>query len=396
MLIQNAMLVDALGAREGDVLVRDGKIAAVGQGLAPDGETVLDAHGLTLMPAFIDLHCHFRTPGFEYKEDIESGSRAAARGGYTFVNCMANTKPVCSSAAIAQSVMDDAERVGLCGVNQCISITKDFDGKTTTHLKTLPRNLRMISDDGKGVQSNYTMWHAMQIAVEKGLTVMSHAEDMDISPEDYRLAENIETARNLMLSEVTGARLHLCHVSTKEALADILAAKARGAHVTFEVTPHHIYFADSDFRVNPPIRSQADVHALIDAMRAGHVDAIATDHAPHSPEDKAAGAPGMVGLETAFSVCNTVLCHNNGMPLARLSALMSRGPAEILGLHKGLLEEGWDADFVLVDPDADIVVRAEEFAGKSHNTPYDGHTLHGKVCGTIKAGVFTYREEADV
>ena len=185
--------------------------------------------------------------------------------------------------------MDDARRIGLCDVNQCVSITKDFDGKTTGHLRALPRNIRFISEDGKGVRESRVMYEAMRIAAEKGLTVMSHAEDMDLSALDYRLAENLETARNLYLAQSTGARLHMCHVSTKEALADILAAKARGVRVTCEVTPHHIWFWDSDFRVNPPIRAKEDVEALIAAMLRGEVEAIATDHAPHTEEDKRGG-----------------------------------------------------------------------------------------------------------
>ena len=390
MLICNAVLTDADGARPGDVRIENGVITAVGEGLSAGGDTVLDAGGRTLLPAFIDLHCHFRTPGFEYNEDIDSGSRAAAPGGYTFVNCMANTRPVCSSAAIAQSIMDDARRIGLCDVNQCVSITKDFDGKTTGHLRALPRNIRFISEDGKGVRESRVMYEAMRIAAEKGLTVMSHAEDMDLSALDYRLAENLETARNLYLAQSTGARLHMCHVSTKEALADILAAKARGVRVTCEVTPHHIWFWDSDFRVNPPIRAKEDVEALIAAMLRGEVEAIATDHAPHTEEDKRGGAPGMVGLETAFSVCYTKLCREYGMPLADLSRLMSRGPAEILGLNKGLIAEGYDGDVVLVELGEPYTVRREDFAGKSKNTPYDGLSLYGRVACTVKAGRVTY------
>lgn len=393
MLIQHAKLVDATGEREGDILIRDGKIAAVGQGLhAQEGEQVLEAAGLVAMPAFIDLHTHFRTPGFEYKETVETGSRAAARGGYTFVNCMPNTKPVCSSGAIAQSVMDEAKRVGLCDVNQCVSITKDFDGKTVGHLRALPKNLRFISEDGKGVRESKVMYEAMCIAAEKGLTVMSHAEDMDLSPIDYRLAENLETARNLYLAASTGAKLHMCHVSTSQALEDILTAKRRGVNVTFEVTPHHIWFCHDEFRVNPPIRQQADVDALIAAMLADEVDAIATDHAPHTPQDKQNGAPGCVGLETAFSVCYTKLCREHDMPLARLSRMMSKTPASILGLNKGLLEPGFDGDVVLVAPQEEYLVNPDDFAGKSHNTPYAGLRLCGKVKTTVKQGVVTYQE----
>ncbi len=392
MLIQHARLVDAEGEREGDILIRDGRIAAVGAGLAAgEGEPVLDAAGLVAMPAFIDLHTHFRTPGFEHKETVETGSRAAARGGYTFVNCMPNTNPVCSCGAIAQSVMDEAKRVGLCDVNQCVSITKDFDGKTVSHLRALPKNLRFISEDGKGVRESKVMYEAMCIAAEKGLTVMSHAEDMDLSATDYRLAENLETARNLYLSASTGAKLHMCHVSTKEALEDILTAKRRGGNVTFEVTPHHIWFCHNEFRVNPPIRQQADVDALIRAMLADEVDAIATDHAPHTPQDKQNGAPGCVGLETAFSVCYTKLCRQHGMPLSRLSRMMSRTPAQIMGLNKGLLQPGFDGDVVLVAPDEEYTVNPDEFAGKSHNTPYAGLRLAGRVRATVKQGVLTYQ-----
>ncbi|MEG2930550.1 MAG: amidohydrolase family protein, partial [Ruthenibacterium sp.] len=243
--------------------------------------------------------------------------------------------------------------------------------------------------------NNRTLWHAMQIAARRDLLIMSHAEDMEISPEDYRLAENIETARNILLAEYTGARLHLCHVSTKEAMAEILAAKARGVRVTCEVTPHHIWFADTDYRVNPPIREKADVDFLIEAMKNGGVDAIATDHAPHSPEDKAGGAPGMVGLETAFSVCYTKLCVQNGLPLSALSRMLSENPAKLLCVNKGALAAGYDGDVVLVELKTPYTVRADDFAGKSHNTPYDGLSLYGRVMTTIKGGRVTYRAAAE-
>lgn len=395
MLIRNATLTDATGTRAGDILIENGRIARVGEGVeAPAGCPVVDAAGLMALPAFIDLHAHFRTPGFEYKETIETGSRAAARGGYTFVNCMANTKPVCSSAAMAQSLMDDAARVGLCDINQCVSITRDFDGRTVSHLAILPHNLRFISEDGKGVRDSRVMYEAMKIAAQRGLTVMSHAEDMDLSPIDYRAAENIETARNLYLAQSTGARLHLCHVSTREAMGDIMTARQRGVKVTCEVTPHHLWFDDStcDYRVNPPIRAKADVEYLIAAIEDGDVDAIATDHAPHSAEDKAGGAPGLVGLETAFAVCYTKLCRGRGLPLSTLSRLMSQGPARILDLNKGLLAEGYDGDVVLVDLEQPFTVDPEEFAGKSRNTPFAGLSLYGRVKATVKQGRLTFSE----
>ncbi len=213
MLIRNAK--DSAG-KAIEVWLRDGKIAAVGLGLlVPEGEEVLDAKGRTVLPAFIDTHCHWRTPGFEYKEDISTGSAAAAAGGYTFVNLMPNTKPVCSSAEIAHAVEAEAARVGLCDANQTVSITKDFDGKTLDHLLTLPEDIKFITEDGNGVMNNAVMARAFAIATERGLTIMSHAEDREISPWDYRLAENIETVRNCHLAEYYGTRLHMCHVSTR-------------------------------------------------------------------------------------------------------------------------------------------------------------------------------------
>ena len=389
MLIKNAKLSDGTQV---DVLIQDGKIAGLMQNMPAHGEEVIDAAGRTLMPGFIDLHCHWRTPGFEYKEDIATGSAAAAAGGYTFVNLMPNTRPVCSSAAQAHAVMDEAERLGICGANQTVSITENFDGQTLDHLKSLPEDLRFITEDGKGVQNNEVMAKAFAICAQRDLVLMSHAEDMQISKWDYRLAENIETVRNLHLSEYYGTRLHMCHVSTREAIAAIGDAKRRGVPVTCEVTPHHLWFADTDYRVNPPIRQPEDVQALVEAIRTGVVDAIATDHAPHSAEDKANGAAGMIGLETAFGVCYTKLCRERGLDLYYLEALMSRFPAAILGLaDKGAVQVGMDADLTLVELDTPYVVDASAMQSRSHNTPFDGATLYGRVDLTIRGGRVTYQ-----
>ena len=396
MLLTNAVNTEG---RPLEIYVKDGKIAAVGQdlsALAAENETVVDAGGLTVLPAFVDLHCHWRTPGFEYKEDIETGSRAAAAGGYTFVNLMPNTKPVCSSAAQAMMVEQKAAEVGLCDANQTVSITENFDGVSIDHLKTLPASVKFITEDGHGVQDNATMARAFAICTQKDITVMSHAEDMEISPWDYRLAEDIETVRNCWLSEYYQTRLHMCHVSTRGAIEAIQMAKLRGAPVTCEVTPHHLWFTKDtcDYRVNPPIRTADDVAALIEAIRTGVVDAIATDHAPHSEEDKLKGMAGMVGSETAFGVCYTKLCKEEGLPLELLVHLMSTRPAEILGLAKGQLEPGYDADFVLVDLDTPYTVDKDKLHSKSHNCPFDGAQLYGRVFATVKGGELTYQAEA--
>ncbi len=394
------LLINALnaGGCPTQVYLKDGKIAAIGQELSAlvgDNETVIDAGGLTVLPAFVDLHCHWRTPGFEYKEDIETGSRAAAAGGYTFVNLMPNTKPVCSTAAQAMMVEQKAAEVGLCDANQTVSITKDFDGETIDHLKTLPASVKFVTEDGRGVQNNATMARAFAICTKRDITVMSHAEDMEISPWDYRLAEELETVRNCYLSEYYQTRLHLCHVSTRGALDAVRIAKLHGAPVTCEVTPHHLWFDDEscDYRVNPPIRSADDVKALVEGICTGVVDAIATDHAPHSEEDKFKGAAGMVGSETAFGVCYTKLCKQEGLPLETLVNLMSTNPAAIMGLAKGRLEIGYDADLVLVDLDTPYTVDKEKLHSKSKNCPYDGVELYGKVIATIKGGTLTYQAE---
>lgn len=393
MLIRGAK--DCLG-RPCDVWLAGGKIKAVGVDLpAQEGEEVLDARGLTVLPAFLDTHCHWRTPGLEYKEDIATGSAAAAAGGYTFVNLMPNTRPVCSSADIAYAVQNKAREVGLCDANQTVSITRDFDGRTLDHLLTLPADIKFITEDGNGVANNAVMARAFAIAAERGLTVMSHAEDREISPWDYRLAENIETARNCHLAEYYGTRLHMCHVSTAEAVDMVRQSRRRGARVSCEVTPHHLWFDDSrlQYKVNPPIRKAHDVAALVAAIKDGTVSCIGTDHAPHTAEEKAKGAAGMVGLETAFSVCYTRLCRMEGLPLEHMSFLLSSGPAQVLGLadRKGQLAPGYDADLVLVDLEALWTVDAAALHSKSKNSPYDGETLCGRVVTTVKGGKITYQ-----
>lgn len=394
MLIKNAQGADG---RALDVRVAGGKIAAIGIGLeAEQGEEVVEAKGLTLLPGFVDTHVHWRTPGFEYKEDITTGSAAAAAGGYTFCNLMPNTNPVCSDPAIAAGVVAEAKKVGKVDVHQCLSITKGFDGKTLDHLKTMPESIRAVSEDGHGVMNNEVMAKAFQICHDKGVIIMSHAEDSDISPWDYRLAENIETIRNIHLCEYYGTRLHMCHVSTKESIEAIQAAKWKGAPLTCEVGPHHLWFTEDvcQYRVNPPIRQQQDVEALIQAICMGMVDTIATDHAPHTDEEKAKGACGMVGSETAFAVCYTVLCLQNNLPLANLVELMSTNGARIMGLeNKGVIAPGFDADLVLVDLNKKWIVDREKLHSKSKNTPWHGVELQGKVMMTFKGGKVTFKAE---
>jgi dihydroorotase len=404
VLVRGARLADGCPGETCDVLIRGGVIAAVknaprleqkdsgGSGLSADG-VCIEAGGLTCLPAFCDMHAHFRDPGMTQKEDLASGSRAAVRGGYTAVNLMANTKPVISTHAQVKDVLARAKRIGLVDVHQCVSITRDMDGRTVDHLEGLGKHVRIISEDGRDVMDARIMLQAMTAAARLGFTVMCHCEDMNLSPVDYRLAEDLMTQRNIQLARAAGCRLHIAHVSTEGSMHAVIAAKQAGQPVTCEVTPHHLALTDATcFRVNPPLRTQQDVDTLIRAVTEGWVDAIATDHAPHTPEDKTAGAPGMVGLETAFGVCYTALVQPGHITLAQLSRLMSANPANLLGMRKGRIEPGYDGDLVLVDLTTPWTVDPSTFASKGHNTPFDGTKLYGRVITTIKAGRVVYHD----
>lgn len=392
LLIQNARIIDAKVDFAADILIKDGVFSRVGINLSTSGE-VIDAKGLAAMSAFLDLHAHFRDPGLTEKEDLLSGCRAAAAGGYTYVNLMANTKPVVSSGGAALEILRRAREIGLCEVHQTVSITENFDGETTEHLKFLPDEVLFISDDGRGVMKNETMLRAMEIARAKELIVCSHTEDMDLSAKDYRVAENLMTARDLVLSQATNAHLHLCHVSTKEAIGYVGYAKSLGMSVTCEVTPHHIALFGDCYRVNPPIREEADLKALIAALRSGVCDCISTDHAPHTAQDKENGAPGMSGLETAFPVSYTTLCRENGFGLSELSRVMSERPARIAGRMKGRILEGWDGDLALIDLEKKYKIDPGEFFSKGKNTPFAGKEVYGEVAATIYGGKVVYRKK---
>ena len=394
LLIKNANVIDAYESFYGDILIIDGIITEIGKEINKDGIDIIDAKGLTLMPSFIDTHAHFRDPGLTYKEDMESGSRAAAKGGYTGVCLMGNTNPICSTKEVVEYVRNKAKEVGLIDVHQCVSITENFGGKSIEHLNAFDddKELVAITDDGVGVMDSSIMMKAMEKAKKNNWVVMSHAEDRTFSKIDMRIAEDLMTIRDLYLAKVTKARLHMAHVSTIDSIEAIRRAKKEGSNVTCEVTPHHIGLTteESNYRVNPPIREKADVKAIIEGIKDGTVDCIGTDHAPHTEEDKAKGAPGMVGIETAFSICYTELVKKNGVSINKLSELMSRNPANILGMNKGSITIGKDGDLVLVDLNKEIVIDKEKFASKGKNTPFHGRKYFGEVVMTIKGGKLIY------
>ncbi|EEH97456.1 dihydroorotase [Clostridium tertium] len=396
LLIKNARIVDYSQDFIGDIYIENGNIKEVGLDINIDAINVIDAKGLTLMPSFIDTHAHFREPGLTYKEDIETGSKAALRGGYTGVCLMANTKPICSSKEVLEEVRNREKELNLIDLHQCISVTKGFNGKDITHLDNFANDnrLKAISDDGVGVMDSEIMYKAMLKAKEHGWVIMSHAEDHSFSDIDMRIAENIMTLRDIYLAKETGARLHMCHVSTKEAIGYIKNAKKRFSNITCEVTPHHISLTKdiNNYRVNPPIREKEDVYEIINAIKDGIIDCIGTDHAPHTQEDKEKGSPGMVGLETSFSICYTSLVKSGAINLNKLSEIMSKNCADILGMNKGRISPGVEGDVVLLDLDKKIKVNSEEFNSKGKNTPFQGMEFYGEVQMTIKAGRILYKK----
>lgn len=394
LLIKNANVVDAYESFYGDILIIDGIITEIGKEINKSEIDTIDAKGLTLMPSFIDTHAHFRDPGLTYKEDIESGSKAAAKGGYTGVCLMGNTNPICSTKEVVEYVRNRAKEIGLIDIHQCVSITENFGGKSIEHLNAFDndKELVAITDDGVGVMDSSVMMKAMEKAKKNNWIVMSHAEDKTFSKIDMRIAEDLMTIRDLYLAKVTKARLHMAHVSTVDSIEAIRRAKKDGANVTCEVTPHHIGLTieESNYRVNPPIREKADVKAIIEGIKDGTVDCIGTDHAPHTEEDKEKGAPGMVGIETAFSICYTELVKKNRVSINKLSELMSRNPSNILGMNKGSITIGKDGDLVLVDLNKEVVINKDKFASKGKNTPFDGKKYFGEVVMTIKSGKVIY------
>ena len=396
LLIKNARIVDAAHDFYGDIYIENGKIKEISEEIIKGDVETIDALGKVLMPSFIDTHTHFRDPGLTYKEDIETGSKAAVRGGYTGVCLMANTKPIVSDKETLDFVRNRSKEVGLVDVHQCVSVTKDFDGVTLEHLESFKedKELKAISDDGKGVVSNEAMRRALELTKETGWVVMSHAECPEFSKLDMRLAEDMMTIRDVELAKYTGGRLHMCHVSTVKSMEAIIDAKMEGANVTCEVTPHHIFLTQdiSNYRVNPPIREKEDVEYIHWAIKHGYVDTIGTDHAPHTKEDKEKGAPGMVGLETSFPICYTSLVKHGDISLNKLSEIMSKNGANLLGMNKGTVEIGKDGDLVLVDLDKKIKVDSSKFASKGRNTPYEGMEFYGEVLMTIKSGKIVYKK----
>ena len=416
LLIKNGRVINPATDTDGimDLLIEGTKVVKAAKNIPEEADQVIDAKGLCVAPGFIDLHVHLREPGFEYKETIKTGSRAAARGGYTSICPMPNTKPAIDSADMVKFIINKAKEDAIVHVLPVGAVTKGQQGQELADIAGMAEaGAVAISEDGKSVMNASLYRDAMKLAEEHSLLVMAHCEDINLvnggcvnaGPAAEQLGvkgisnsvEDVITARDILLAKETKASLHLCHCSTKDSVSFIRWGKEEGVKVTAEVCPHHFSMTcdeipgnDANYKMNPPLRAKADVEALKAGLHAGVIDCISTDHAPHSAEEKKKtleSAPfGIVGSETAFSLSYTNLVKGGVLTLPELIERMSTVPAKILGINKGDISEGKTADLVLFDPEAEYVIDASEFASKGKNTPFGGRKVQGRVCMTIVDG----------
>ena len=418
LLLKNGFVVTGNGARKEDILIRNGRIAAMAPGLsAGEDVRIMDLTGLTLVPSFADVHVHLREPGQSYKETIRTGSMAAARGGYTVVCAMPNLNPVPDSPenlAREQAIID---RDAVIRVLPYCSITKGRKGLETVDFKKLKNSCVAFSDDGSGVQSEEMMRRAMEEAAREGVIIAAHCEDNTLLHGGYihqgRYAASHghrgicsesewgQIARDIEIAAATGCHYHVCHISTKESVDIIRNAKKRGIPVTCETAPHYLTLCEDDlreegrFKMNPPLRSAADREALIQGLIDGTIDVIATDHAPHSAEEKARGlegsAMGIVGLETSFPVLYTRLVKTGILRFERLIEAMSEAPRRIFGLGEGLLP-GAKADLAVIDTVHPFSIDSRQFLSMGKATPFDGWNVYGKIILTLMDGITVYKD----
>jgi dihydroorotase len=417
LLIRGGRVLDPANSVDAvqDVLLQDGKVAKLGPGVvAPPDVTVIEAAGKVVSPGFIDMHVHLREPGHEYKETVASGTRAAAAGGYTAVCCMANTSPVNDNRSITDYILARARSEGIVRVYPIGAVTRGLEGKELAELAELAEaGCVGFSDDGKCVMNAELYRRAMEYTLPFAAPVISHAEDHTLSAGGCMhegvvstelglrgipgAAEDVMVARDILLAELTGAHLHIAHLSTAGAVRLVRDAKGRGVRVTSEVTPHHLLLTDEAVRswdgntkMAPPLRTKRDTEALIEALVDGTIDCIATDHAPQAVADKEGefdhAANGIVGLETAFTLLHDRLVRPGVLPLATLVARLSRDPARLLNLPGGSLTIGAAADVTLLDPDRAVTIEPARFASKSRNTPFGGWTTTGAPWKTIVSG----------
>ncbi|MDP2859668.1 MAG: dihydroorotase [Bacillota bacterium] len=405
-----------------DLLIEDDRIALVAEKIDCSGiDRTIAARKMLVCPGFIDMHVHLRDPGLEHKEDIASGTAAAVAGGFTTVACMPNTKPVVDNAVIVEYIISKARREGRANVLPIGSITKGLKGEEISEMGDMKRAGAVgFSDDGRPVMNSEVMRLAMEYASMLGLPIFDHCEDMDLAHEGAMnlgavstvlglkgipaAAEEIQVARDVLLSRLTGAHVHICHASTRGSVDIIRWAKSTGARVTAEACPHHFSVTDelvrelrydTSTKVNPPLRTADDVKAIKQGLKDGTIDVIATDHAPHHKDDKDVeytyAASGISGIETAVSLVWTKLVLDGTLPASEAVRRLTVAPAMILGIDRGTLGKGKVADVTLVDPEADTIVRPESFVSKGKNSPFGGFTLRARPYMTIVSGKVQYQ-----
>lgn len=421
LLIKNGRVIDPAAKQDmmADVLVQDGVIVKIMPDIQETADQQIDAGGCYVMPGFIDLHVHLRDPGFEHKETVVTGAAAAAHGGYTTIVAMPNTKPVVDHADVVNYVHNKAKSVTKVNILQAGAITKKMEGRQLADIEQMVQaGSPAISEDGKSVMNAFLLQEAMKLAKRLDIPVLSHCEDQNLVnggvvnadenakkselPGITNSVENVIIIRDVQLAKETGARLHLCHCSTKESVEIVRMAKARGNRVSAEVCPHHFTLCsddmplgDTNYKMNPPLRTREDVEALRQGLKEDIIDVIATDHAPHAKEEKNDSmlrAPfGIVGLETAAALTYSELVLGGYLTVMQMAEKMSYHPARVLGIDKGSLQEGKTADIVIFDPEKTYTIDAAGFVSKSRNTPFHGRQVTGAVRATIAGGEVIYQ-----
>ena len=415
LLIKGGRIIDPSQQldRIADLLIEDGRVKSIEDSLTSDDAEVFDASGLIVTPGFIDLHVHLREPGEEYKETIASGAAAAVAGGFTSICAMPNTKPINDNASVTRFIIEKAREAGLASVYPVGAITRESKGEELAEMAEMKEaGAVAVSDDGRPVMNSQVMRHAMEYARDHELVVVDHCQDLQLAAGGVMhegrystllglkgmssTAEESHVARDVMLAELTGARVHIAHLSTAGSVELVRRAKEKGIAVTCEVTPHHLALTDeavvgfdTNTKMNPPLRSEEDRAALIEGVRDGTIDAIATDHAPHHLDEKMLEydrAPsGVVGLETALGVVLTVLHHSAEVPISRIVEMLTIGPARAFSLPYPSLSVGSLADITVFDPDVEWTVDPRSFKSKSRNTPFAGWKLRGRISQTLVA-----------
>jgi dihydroorotase len=421
LVIENGQVVDPATNfdQSADVAIEDGIIRQIGVNIDTTGAETFDASGLFVAPGFIDMHVHLREPGFEYSETIESGSRAAAAGGFTSICCMPNTQPVNDSATVTSYIVDRARRCAVVNVFPIGAITKGSAGEELASFASMKEaGIVAISDDGKPVMNARVVRHAMEFARALDIPLIEHCEDLHLSAGGDmheglastrfglrgipRSSEDVMVARDILLAELTGVRYHVAHISSRVAVEMVAFAKSRGVRVTSEATPHHFVLADSDmppydsnYKMKPPLRERPDVTAVTQGLISGAIDAIATDHAPHPGDEKMQEFErcpfGIIGLETALGLALEQLYHPGHIGILQLVKLFTESPARILSLDRGSLREGAAADLTLFSSDREWTYDVGKSPSKSRNSPFHGRKFKGGPVATIVAGRVVWR-----